>query len=94
MRKRKGIKGAVFMDPTHRLKGISMKISKKRQVIIIEALRVYRDMQVSMKIDTAETNELLNDIRKEKERIDILEKQEKPVGDQRNPQTGAVVEDL
>ena len=40
-----------------------MKISKKRQVIIIEALRVYRDMQVSMKIDTAETNELLNDIR-------------------------------
>ena len=71
-----------------------MKISKKRQVIIIEALRVYRDMQVSMKADTAETNELLNDIRKEKERIDILEKQKKPVGDQRNPQTGAVVEDL
>ena len=71
-----------------------MKISKKRQVIIIEALRVYRDMQVSMKIDTAETNELLSDIRKEKERIDILEKQKKPVGDQRNPQTGAVVEDL
>ena len=71
-----------------------MKISKKRQVIIIEALRVYRDMQVSMKIDPAETNELLNDIRKEKERIDILEKQEKPVGDQRNPQTGVVVEDL
>ena len=71
-----------------------MKISKKRQVIIIEALRVYRDMQVSMKADTAETNELLSDIRKEKERIDILEKQKKPVGDQRNPQTGAVVEDL
>ena len=71
-----------------------MKISKKRQVIIIEALRVYRDMQVSMKIDTAETNELLNDIRKEKERIDILEKQEEPVGDQRNPQTGEVVEEL
>ena len=70
-----------------------MKISKKRQVIIIEALRVYRDMQVSMKADTAETNELLNDIRKEKERLDILEKQEKPAGDQRNPQTGAVLED-
>ena len=62
-----------------------MKISKKRQVIIIEALRVYSDMQVSMKADTAETNELLSDIRKEKERLDILEKQEKPVGDQRNP---------
>jgi len=71
-----------------------MKISKKRQVIIIEALRVYRDMQASMKIDTAETNELLNDVRKEKERIDILEKQEEPVSDQRNPQTGAVVENL
>ena len=94
MQKRKGSKGAVFIIPTHHLKRISMKISKKRQVIIIEALRVYRDMQVSMKIDTAETNELLNDIRKEKERIDILEKQEKPVGDQRNPQTGVVVEDL
>ena len=71
-----------------------MKISKKRQVIIIEALRVYRDMQVSMKIDPAETTELLNDVRKEKERIDILDKQEKPVGDQRNPQTGEVVEEL
>ena len=71
-----------------------MKISKKRQVIIIEALRVYRDMQVSMKIDPAETTELLNDVRKEKERIDILEKQEKPVGDQRNPQTGEIVEEL
>jgi hypothetical protein len=71
-----------------------MKISKKRQVIIIEALRVYRDMQVSMKIDPAETTELLNDVRKEKERIDILDKQEKPVGDQRNPQTGEIVEEL
>ena len=71
-----------------------MKISKNRQVIIIEALRVYRDMQVSMKIDPAETTELLNDVRKEKERIDILEKQEEPVGDQRNPQTGEVVETL
>ena len=71
-----------------------MKISKKRQVIIIEALRVYRDMQVSMKIDPAETTELLNDVRKEKERLDILEKQEEPVGDQRNPQTGEVVETL
>ena len=71
-----------------------MKISKKRQVIIIEALRVYRDMQVSMKIDPAETTELLNDVRKEKERLDILEKQEEPVGDQRNPQTGEVVENL
>jgi hypothetical protein len=71
-----------------------MKISKKRQVIIIEALRVYRDMQVSMKIDPAETTELLNDVRKEKERLEILEKQEEPVGDQRNPQTGEVVETL
>ena len=71
-----------------------MKISKKRQVIIIEALRVYRDMQVSMKIDPAETTELLNDVRKEKERLEILEKQEEPVGDQRNPQTGEVVENL
>jgi hypothetical protein len=71
-----------------------MKISKKRQVIIIEALRVYRDMQVSMKIDPAETTELLNDVRKEKERLEILEKQEEPVGDQRNPQTGEVVEEL
>jgi hypothetical protein len=71
-----------------------MKISKKRQIIIIEALRVYRDMQVSMKIDPAETTELLNDVRKEKERIDILDKQEKPVGDQRNPQTGEIVEEL
>ena len=94
MRKRKGSKDAIFMGPTHRLKGISMKISKKRQVIIIEALRVYRDMQVSMKIDPAETTELLNDVRKEKERLEILEKQEEPVGDQRNPQTGAVVENL
>ena len=71
-----------------------MKISKKRQVIIIDALRVYRDMQVSMKIDPAETTELLNDVRKEKVRLDILEKQEEPVGDQRNPQTGEVVENL
>jgi|TARA_Y100000296_G_scaffold64147_1_gene74921 hypothetical protein len=71
-----------------------MKISKKRQVIIIEALRVYRDMQVSMKVDPAETTELLNDVRKEKERLEILEKQEEPVGDQRNPQTGEVVETL
>ena len=71
-----------------------MKISKNRQVIIIEALRVYRDMQVSMKIDPAETTELLNDVRKEKERLEILEKQEEPVGDQRNPQTGEVVENL
>ena len=71
-----------------------MKISKKRQVIIIEALRVYRDMQVSMKIDPAETTELLNDVRKEKERLEILEKQEEPVGDQRNPQTGEIVEEL
>ena len=71
-----------------------MKISKKRQVIIIEALRVYRDMQVSMKIDPAETTELLNDVRKEKERLEILEKQEEPVGDQRNPQPGEVVETL
>jgi len=71
-----------------------MKISKNRQVIIIEALRVYRDMQVSMKIDPAETTELLNDVRKEKERLEILEKQEEPVGDQRNPQTGEVVETL
>ena len=71
-----------------------MKISKKRQVIIIEALRVYRYMQVSMKIDPAETTELLNDVRKEKERLEILEKQEEPIGDQRNPQTGEVVENL
>tara|TARA_R100000656_G_scaffold16286_1_gene15473 strand:+ start:299 stop:538 length:240 start_codon:yes stop_codon:yes gene_type:complete len=72
-----------------------MKIGEKHQVIIIEALRQYRNMQVSMKIDASETAELLKDIRAEKERVEKIEQaaKEQPLDEQRNPMTGEVIDE-
>tara|TARA_R100001530_G_C4269599_1_gene142768 strand:- start:516 stop:755 length:240 start_codon:yes stop_codon:yes gene_type:complete len=72
-----------------------MKIGEKHQVIIIEALRQYRNMQVSMKIDASETAELLKDIRAEKERVEKIEQAAKkqPLDEQLNPMTGEVIDE-
>ena len=68
-----------------------MKISKKRQEIMIKALKTYRDKQISMYIDANDTKELLEDVINEKERLELLEQQKKEKEkDQRNPQTGEV----
>ncbi len=68
-----------------------MRINKKRQEIMIKALKTYRDKQISMYIDANDTKELLDDIINEKERIELLEQQKKEKEkDQRNPQTGEV----
>ena len=72
-----------------------MRISKKRQEIVIKALKTYRDKQISMYIDAKDTKEFLEDVISEKERLESLEQKKKEKEkDQRNPQTGAVVEDL
>ena len=66
-----------------------MRISKKRQEIMIKALKTYRDKQISMYIDANDTKELLEDVINEKERLELLEQQKKEKEkDQRNPQTG------
>ena len=39
-----------------------MRISKKRQEIMIKALKTYRDKQISMYIDANDTKELLEDV--------------------------------
>ena len=72
-----------------------MKISEKHQVIIIEALRQYRNMQLSMKIDASDTADLLKDIREEKERVEKIEQEAKkqPLDEQRNPMTGEVIDE-
>ncbi len=68
-----------------------MRISKKRQEIMIKALKTYRDKQISMYIDANDTKELLEDVINEKERLELLEQQKKQKEkDQRNPQTGEV----
>lgn len=68
-----------------------MKISKKRQEIMIKALKTYRDKQISMYIDANDTKELLEDVINEKERLELLEKKKiEKEKDQRNPQTGEV----
>ena len=68
-----------------------MRISKKRQEIMIKALKTYRDKQISMYIDANDTKELLEDVINEKERLELLEHQKKEKEkDQRNPQTGEV----
>mgnify|MGYP003133987367 FL=1 len=68
-----------------------MRISKKRQEIMIKALKTYRDKQISMYIDANDTKELLEDVINEKERLELLEQQKKEKEkDQRNPQTGEV----
>ena len=68
-----------------------MRISKKRQEIMIKALKTYRDKQISMYIDANDTKELLEDVINEKERLELLEQQNKQKEkDQRNPQTGEV----
>ena len=72
-----------------------MKISEKHQVIIIEALRQYRNMQLSMKIDASDTADLLKEIREEKERVEKIEQAAKkqPLDEQRNPMTGEVIDE-
>ena len=68
-----------------------MRISKKRQEIMIKALKTYRDKQISMYIDANDTKELLEDVINEKERLELLEQKKKEKEkDQRNPQTGEV----
>jgi len=68
-----------------------MRISKKRQEIMIKALKTYRDKQISMYIDANDTKELLEDVINEKERLELLEQQKKEKEtEQRNPQTGEV----
>jgi hypothetical protein len=68
-----------------------MRISKKRQEIMIKALKTYRDKQISMYIDANDTKELLEDVINEKERLELLEKKKiEKEKDQRNPQTGEV----
>ena len=68
-----------------------MRISKKRQEIMIKALKTYRDKQISMYIDANDTKELLEDVINEKERLELLDQQKKQKEkDQRNPQTGEV----
>ncbi len=68
-----------------------MRISKKRQEIVIKALKTYRDKQISMYIDTKDTKEFLEDVISEKERLESLEQQKiEKEKDQRNPQTGKV----
>ena len=68
-----------------------MRINKKRQEIMIKALKTYRDKQISMYIDANDTKELLEDVINEKERLESLEKKKiEKEKDQRNPQTGEV----
>ena len=50
-----------------------MKIDDKRQLIVIESLRCYRDKLVSMKIDAKPVIDFLNDFRREKERVEADE---------------------
>lgn len=50
-----------------------MKIDNERQIIVIEALRCYRDKLVSMKIDAKPVSEFLNDFRREKDKAEADE---------------------
>ena len=50
-----------------------MRIDDKRQLIVIEALRCYRDKLVSMKIDAKPVIDFLNEFRREKERVEADE---------------------
>ena len=50
-----------------------MKINDKQQLILIEALRCYRDKLVSMKIDAKPVIDFLNEFRREKERVEADE---------------------
>ncbi len=59
-----------------------MTLTSSQTKILIEALKTYRDKQISMRIDPLSTNELL--------RVIKIESQEEPVElkDQVHPQTG------
>ena len=56
-----------------------MKFDDKQQLIVIEALRCYRDKLVSMKIDAKPVTECLDEFRREKEQVEAEEKKNKEV---------------
>ena len=68
-----------------------MKIDNKRQLIVIEALRCYRDKLVSMKIDAKPVTDFLDEFRREKERVEAEENNKKQEAATRHPQTGKVI---
>ena len=73
-----------------------MTIDDKQQLIMIEALRCYRDKLVSMKIDAKPVTEFLDEFRREKEQVEAEEKKNKEALeelDMRHPQTGKVIEE-
>jgi|TARA_R100001530_G_scaffold41371_2_gene31659 hypothetical protein len=47
-----------------------MKIDNQQQLILIEALRCYRDKLVSMQIDAKPVNDFLNEFRREKSNVE------------------------
>ena len=69
-----------------------MKIDNERQLIVIEALRCYRDKLVSMKIDAKPVTEFLDEFRREKVRVEAEEKKVKEAAN-RHPQTGKVIDE-
>ena len=69
-----------------------MKIDDKRQLIVIEALRCYRDKLVSMKIDARPVIDFLEDFRREKEKVEAEESTKKEAAT-RHPQTGKVIDE-
>ena len=70
-----------------------MKINDKRQLIVIEALRCYRDKLVSMKIDAKPVTDFLDEFRREKEKVEAEEKKNKKVAPTIHPQTGKVIDE-
>ena len=70
-----------------------MKINNKRQLIVIEALRCYRDKLVSMKIDAKPVTDFLDEFRREKEKVEAEEQKSKEVAATRHPQTGKVIDE-
>tara|TARA_Y100001963_G_C6526778_1_gene329179 strand:- start:269 stop:493 length:225 start_codon:yes stop_codon:yes gene_type:complete len=69
-----------------------MIINDKRQIIVIEALRCYRDKLVSMKIDAKPVTEFLDEFRREKEKVEVEENKKKQEAAIRHPQTGKTID--
>ena len=69
-----------------------MRIDDKRQLIVIESLRCYRDKLVSMKIDAKPVIDFLNEFRREKERVEAGENTKKGAATI-HPQTGKEIDE-
>ena len=69
-----------------------MTINDKQQLIVIDALRCYRDKLVSVKIDAKPIIDFLKDFRREKERVEAEESTKKEAAI-RHPQTGKVIDE-